>query len=629
MLLIACVLLGHFGVFGRISAANGSVFDWASLVAYIIAVIPVGMTIAVDCFRSWARGDFMNEFTLMLVAAVGAFFIGEYPEAVAVLLFYSFGEKLEDRASDDVRKRIRSLLGRLPDSVRVVETDGSTHEEKPGDVAVGTEFLVRPGERIPVDAILLGDRNADVDTSAITGESVPRGFAPGETLDSGMIPVDRELRLRSVRPFSDSSMSRIMKMIEEAQEAKSPTETMLRRITRWYTPAVLILAVLLFAVPWIVSLVPGASPFDWYVWFKRSLVFLVCSCPCALVVSVPLSYFASIGAASKHGLLFKGGKSIDAIRTVDTVAFDKTGTLTTGRFRVSAITPAAGTDADTLLGLAAAIDSSSSHPLARAICEETDSRQLSLPEVDEPSTVAHGMKSVAAGEEMLLGSRRLLQEHGVEIIDAADGAEEGVTEVFLARGGKYVGSISLLDEIKPEAAEAIQRLRRLGVKNVVVLSGDRKEAVDRVAKATGANTSHAALLPDDKHKIVAALEKEGHRVAFVGDGINDAPAIATATTGVAMGTAGTDIAMQSADVVIATDNLNRLADAISLSRRVRHVVTGNVVFALGVKALVMLLGALGIATLWAAVFADTGVTVITIIMTILMLSPRSGGLTKE
>lgn len=612
LLMVAAIVLSHSGVFARMASMSGTAFDWVSLIVYIIAILPVGLPVVREMFESWVHGSVMNEFTLMVAASIGAFAIGEYPEAVAVLLFYSLGEKLEGSASDDVKRRIKALLGRLPDQATVI-VEGRELRMNPRDVKTGSRIRVRPGEKVPVDGMLLGDASMDFDTSAITGESVPRSYNPGEEISSGMIPVDHVIEVRTVRPFSESSMSRILKMIEDAQASKSPTENMLRRITRWYTPVVFTMAIMLVAVPWIVSLCGGPA-FGWAQWFRRSLVFLVCSCPCALVVSIPLSYFASLGAASRKGLLFKGSKYVDAMRDIDTVVFDKTGTLTTGEFHISGIDPVKGTSTDEVLALAASVDAESTHPLAIAICREAARRNLQLPEVSDITTVAHGMTASQDSKTVAVGSSSLMERLGISLPERNG---EG-SEICVSRDGRYLGSIYLLDTIKPEAARAIKKLHTLGVKKVEILSGDRKEAVELVAKQLGAESFRASLLPADKQDAIKALRQNG-KVAFVGDGINDAPAIAASDVGVAMGTMGTDIAMQSADVVIAGDNLEKLPDAIRLARKVRNVVVTNVSFALGVKAVVMGLGAFGIASLWAAVFADTGVTLITILWTLLAL----------
>ncbi len=613
LLLVITLILEHTGILSRAAYACGISLDITEITLYLVALIPVGLPVVREMVESWTKGSFMNEFTLMVAATVGAFVIGEYPEGVAVLLFYSFGEKLEDSASDDVKRRIKALLGKLPDEATVKE-NGALRKVSPKDLKPGSIVVVKPGERVAIDATLMGNHDVEFDTSAITGESVPRAYKPGEEISSGMIPVDQAIEVKTLRAFSDSSMSRIMKMIEEAQATKSPTENLLRRITKWYTPVVFILALLVFFVPWIVDIANG-NTFEWMKWLRRSLVFLVCSCPCALVVSIPLSYFASLGNASRRGLLFKGSKYVDGMRDVDTVVFDKTGTLTTGKFHISAISEAEGIDKNRVLSVAAALDAESNHPLAEAILSKAKADGIEEPTASDVKTVSHGITGMIGGKKATAGSRTLMHRLKIDV----PAANSDATEICVALDGKYIGSIYLLDTVKPEAADAIRRLHDLGIKSVEILSGDREEAVKRVAREIGADKSHASLLPEDKKNIISKLIQQGHKVAFVGDGINDAPAIAAANVGVAMGTLGTDVAMQSSDVVIAGDNLEKLPEAITLARKVRRVVTENVTFAIGVKALVMILGAFGIASLWAAVFADTGVTLITILWTLLRL----------
>lgn len=613
ILLLFAFMLSHFGLLACKDTSGESLVCWPEVAAYLVAMLPAGIPVIKEMIEHWLHGSVMNEFTLMVAAAAGAFFIGEYPESVAVLLFYSFGEKLEDNASDNVRQRIRSLIGRLPDKAMVKHGDALV-PTAPEKLAPGTEIVVLPGERVPIDSILSGNEEADFDTSAITGESVPRTYYPGQEIFSGMIPVDKRIEATTLRPFADSSMTRIMQMIENAQASKSPTEHLLRKITRWYTPTVFVLALLVLFIPWIVSAIQGES-FEWHNWLRRSLVFLVCSCPCALVVSIPLSYFASLGVASKNGLLFKGAKYVDALREVDTVMFDKTGTLTTGEFHVSAVTAAPGVDADNVIRLAAALDSQSRHPLAKAIVKEARRRGLSSMTASGVKTIPHGITGTVDGRKVILGSASLMAVNGID----SPTYDSDASEICVARNGSFLGTIFLLDTVKPEAAEAVRLLHGEGVRNIVILSGDNTASVSRVAREIGADDYKAALMPADKQQVVADATNAGHRVAFVGDGINDAPAISAATVGVSMGKMGTDLAMESSDVVIAADNLLKLPYGVRLARKVRRVVAENVTFALGVKVLVMTLGALGIASLWAAVFADTGVTLCTVIWTLLRL----------
>lgn len=615
VMLLAGMLAGHFGWWDAIGSALGGDVRLPELCYYLVAIWPVGYKVVVSTIKSWSHGDFFNEFSLMTLACVGAFVIGEYPEAVAIMLFYSFGEKLEDSASDTARDRIRSLIARMPNEVTVEMPDGSRATQSPEAVEPGSVLVVRPGERVALDGELIGTDPVDVDASAITGESVPVSVDAGSAVASGVIPVDREIHVRVTRRYNDSSMSRLLKMIEEAAAKKSSTETLLRRITRWYTPVVFGAAVLLFVVPALLSAVSGYV-FEWNVWLERSLVLLVCSCPCALVVSIPLSYYAAIGNASRFGILFKGSRYLDQLRNIDTLLLDKTGTVTTGAFSVVGVEPVAGHMADEVLAMAAALDKGSAHPLAKAIVAQAVEKGVVMPDVADVRTVPHGMAGVSGnGAELLAGSRRLLDSRGI----ASDAVADRGTQVCVAVGGKYIGSIFLEDTLKPDIADTMNRLRSVGVSHIEIMSGDTRAAVARGAERTGIDGYRAEMLPADKQAAVMQLKEAGRRVAFVGDGINDAPSLAAADVGIAIGTGGTDVAIESADAVITGHDLRRMVDAVKLSRRIKHVVALNVGLAIGVKALVMILGACGIATLWAAVFADTGITLITIIITLIAL----------
>lgn len=588
--------------------------EWMKLTAFVVAVLPVGIPILVSTFREWMRGDVFNEFTLMVLASAGAYFLGEYPEGVAVLLFYSVGEKLEDVVSDDVKGQIRRLLGKMPKQATVI-VNGRRQTVKPEEVKPGMTIAVEPGESVPLDGILLNKENVDFNTAAITGESMPRSFSTGSELNSGIIPVDREVRIRVSHAWNDSSMTRIMKMIEDASSHRAPSETILRKITRWYTPLVFGAAVLLFVIPWIISLINPAYAFDWSMWMRRSLVFLVCSCPCALIVSIPLTYFASIGIASKKGILFKGHDSLDGLRNADTVIFDKTGTVTTGKFHIDSIESYGNYSDEELLAIAATVEQESKHPLDITICEEAKRRHIAPKEASAITTVNHGMTGEIDGKSVLIGSATLMSASGIKFdVKGMEG-----TSILIAVEGRAAGRIVMSDTVKPGVADAVRELHERGVRQVGILSGDSEEAVRQAAEAIGADFYHAALMPADKQRIINEDKRAGHDVAFAGDGVNDAPALAAADTGIAMGNLGTDIAIESAQVVIAGDDLRKIPEGIDISRKVKRVIIENVSFAFGVKGLVMLLGAFGIATLWAAVFADTGVTLITILWTLCRL----------
>lgn len=452
LLLMLCgIVMRHFGWFdfaGRFASV-------LQIAWFVVAVVPVARPVLADAWEAWHHGDIMNEFTLMLLACVGAFVIGEYPEGVAILLFYSFGEKLEHSASQKARSRITSLLENMPDTVTVVRPDGSTASLSPDRIKPGDHIRLLPGQRLAVDATLVSPDYAEFNTSAITGESVPVGISAGHEISSGAIPLDREVTVSALRPYADSTMTRIMNMIEDAASKKSRSETLLRKITRYYTPAVMIAAVLVMLVPWIVCSVHGV-PFDSGTWFYRSLVLLVCSCPCALVVSIPLSYFAAIGNASRMGMLFKGSRYLDAMRSIDTLYLDKTGTLTTGSFSVSAVEPAQGYTADTLLAYVAALDAQSTHPLAVAICKAA----RNVPVAEDVRTIPHGIEGTVNGHRVLAGSPTLMRER--EIDTPAPARDSSL--VCVAVDGRYAGTVYLDDTLKPDAASTVAQLHRLGVK---------------------------------------------------------------------------------------------------------------------------------------------------------------------
>jgi len=606
--MLSGMLVSYAGLFESVSSGRGTV--WIEILYYLVALLPVGWPVVKETCEAWRRGDVFNEFSLMVLACAGAFVIGEYPEGVAILLFYSFGEKLEDSASDKARSRIKALLGSMPEQVVLESNDGTELTVAPESVVPGDVLVVKPGQKLAVDGQLVYPEYAEFDTSAITGESVPAGVAAGGVVNSGAIPVDKEVKVKAARVYKESTMSRIMDMIEEASSKKSRSETLLRKITRWYTPAVMLAALLLFAIPWAIYSVSG-NAFDWHLWLYRSLVLMVCSCPCALVVSIPLSYFAAIGNASRAGVLFKGSRYLDAIRSVDTLFLDKTGTLTTGAFNVVGVNSVSGYTSDEVLAYAASLDAQSVHPLALGI----KAAARNVPAAVDVVTVPHGMKGVVNGRDILVGSTALLETSGADVPDD----DNAYSRVCVAADGKYIGCIYLEDALKPDISGTLKELHGLGVENIVILSGDRAGAVKNVADKVGVDGFEAQLLPENKHYIVEQARAEGRKVAFVGDGINDAPSLAGADVGIAIGTGGTDVAMESADAVITGNSLSHLVYAVKLSRKIKRVVTENITLAIGVKLAVMVLGAVGIASLWAAVFADTGITLITVLWTLFCL----------
>lgn len=581
--------------------AFGTGMEWTEIIPpllwYVVAFLPVGWGVAREAAGHALRDDVFNEYMLMTLASLGAFAIGEYPEAVAVMLLYQTGEMLQERAVERVRRNISSMVALRPDRASVVR-DGTIVECSPEQVATGEVIEVRPGERVPLDGELL-TAGSPFDTSVLTGESLPRMIATGGEVSAGMIAAGNVVRLRVTRPAGDSAVARILRLVEEASARKAPTELFIRRFARVYTPVVFSLAVLVVLVPWLCSLTGLAGAFDFALWFRRALIFLVISCPCALVISVPLGYFAGIGAASRRGILFKGGGSIDAVADVDTLAFDKTGTLTCGRFEVLRVEGLSDDD----IAMVTAMERTSVHPVARAIVEY--GARLAAPDAVPDVTTVPGYGLEAGG--WLAGSPRLLERHGISV-PQMEGGEDG-TVVCVAAGGAYKGRIVLGDVLRDDARQAVQGT---GLRTVI-LSGDRQPIVDAAVEATGAALGIGDLLPGGKAEYIESLRREGHRVAFVGDGINDAPVLAASDVGIAFGDGSADMAVETADIVIHSGRLVKTGEAIAVARRTRRIVKQNIVFAVGFKVLVMILGVLGAANIWMAVFADTGVALLAVL----------------
>ena len=563
------------------------------LVWYLLAFAFVGLPVMKEAWETALKGDVFSEFMLMTIACIGAFAIGEYPEGVAVMLLYCIGEALQDRAVDRARDNIQELIAFRPTVAKVV-VQGKMIEKSPEEVQVGDILEVKAGDRVPLDGKLVS-ASAAFNTAALTGESLPRTFETGGEVLAGMIAVDAVSHLEVVRPACESAVSRILNMVESAAERKAPTELFIRRFARIYTPIVIGLALLTVVCPYLYSIFDSQYSYIFTDWFRRALVFLVISCPCALVISVPLSYFAGIGLASKHGILFKGSNYLDAITEVDVVAFDKTGTLTTGEFAVQSVV---GLDQEALQTVAA-MEKSSNHPIAQAILKYCPTEES----ISSQDIAGYGLKN----EEWLVGNLKLLDREQVSYADALRSIPE--TVVAVARKGKYVGHIILADTIKEDAKKAISDLPV----RAEMLSGDRQELVTKVAADLGISNAYGDLLPDGKVLHLQNVKKAGERVAFVGDGINDAPVLALSDVGIAMGGLGSDMAIETADVIIQTDQPSKVACAMRIGRYTRRIVNQNIALALGVKAVVMLLGLLGFANLWMAVFADSGVALLAVL----------------
>ena len=580
---------------------------------YLLPYAVIGWDVLYDAGRNIVRGQVFDENFLMALATVGAFFTGEYAEAVFVMLFYQVGELFQDYAVGKSRRSIAALMDIRPDVANLAGPDGTVTAVDPEDVAVGDTIVVKPGERVPLDGLVLEGRST-LDTAALTGESVPREIQPGDTVLSGCINQRGLLRLRVTKPFSESTVARILDLVENASEKKSRSEQFITRFARYYTPCVVLAALALFAVPSLLLLLPAPPAFlagtVWSQWLHRALVFLVISCPCALVISVPLSFFGGIGGASRCGILVKGSNYLEALAHADTVVFDKTGTLTRGIFAVTAVHPAQGISEAQLLEYAALTEQWSDHPISqslRAACPAA----LDPARVTEVEEIAgHGVTARVDGHTVAVGNSRLMERMGVNALPC----ELPGTLVHVTVDGFYAGHIVISDLPKDDARAAIASLRTQGVRRIVMLTGDTDAVAAHTAAQLGVDEYRAELLPGDKVEATEALLAEAAgKLAFVGDGINDAPVLSRADVGIAMGAMGADAAIEAADIVLMDDHPSKIAVAISIARRTMTIVRQNIIFALGVKALVLLLGALGYAGMWAAVFADVGVAVIAIL----------------
>ena len=581
-----------------------------SLIWYVVAYLPVGLPVMKEAWESMKDKDYFSEFTLMFVATLGAFYIGEYPEGVAVMLFYSVGELFQEKAVDKAKRNIGALLDVRPEEAAVVR-DERVVIENPQSVKVGETIEIKTGGRVPLDGMMLNEVAA-FNTAALTGESVPRSIRMGEEVLAGMIVTDKVIRIKVIRPFDKSALARILELVQNASERKAPAELFIRKFARVYTPIVIGLAVLIVLLPFIYSLITPQFLFTFNDWLYRALVFLVISCPCALVVSIPLGYFGGIGAASRLGILFKGGNYLDAVTKINTVVFDKTGTLTKGTFEVQSCNCESGVSEEELIRMIASVESSSTHPIAKAVVNYAGRRDIELSSVTDSKEYAGlGLEAAVNGIQVLAGNGRLLSkfqiEYPPELLSITD------TIVICSIGNKYAGYLLLSDSLKEDARIAIQNLKALGIQNIQILSGDKQSIVSNFAEKLGISEAYGDLLPDGKVKHLEELRQHTeNQVAFVGDGMNDAPVLALSNVGIAMGGLGSDAAIETADVVIQTDQPSKVAEAIKVGKLTRRIVWQNISLAFGVKLLVLILGAGGLATLWEAVFADVGVALIAI-----------------
>jgi Cd2+/Zn2+-exporting ATPase len=598
-------------VAGCFDAWFGAAALWVEFAVFFAAFAVAGYDVVISAFKNLAHGHALDENFLMTVATLGAFALVFFPEAephmsegAAVMIFFQVGELFQSYAVNRSRRSIADMMDIAPEFANV-ERDGGLVQVDPSSVQVGDVITVKPGERVPLDGTVLSGAS-ELDTAALTGESVPRGVREGDEVVSGCINMTGLLTVRVSKPYGESTVARILELVENASSKKARTENFITRFARVYTPTVVVLAALIAVVPTLLGMGPLSM------WLMRGLTFLVVSCPCALVISVPLSFFGGIGGSSRLGILVKGGNYLEALAKVDTVVFDKTGTLTNGSFQVAEVRPAAGfTEAD-LLRLAAHAEAYSDHPLAVSV-----RRAYGVPvnndlvgEVSEDS--GHGVSATVDGAAVLVGNDRLMARHGVQ----AEPCATAGTVLHVAADGRYAGCIVVADVPKPKAKQAIDDLRAVGVRRTVMLTGDREPVAAAVAGELGLDSYRAQLLPQDKVAAVEELlagERDGHMLAFVGDGINDAPVLTRADVGVAMGAMGSDAAIEAADVVLMDDDPTSIAKAVRIARKTMGIVWQNIVFAIGVKVVVLVLAAVGVANMWMAVFADVGVAVIAIL----------------
>ncbi len=599
----------HSGIGDRIQPV------WLLAIISLIPYLVIGYDILWKAFRNIRNGQVFDENFLMMIATFGAFAVREYAEAVAVMLFYQIGEWFQGYAVGKSRQSISDMMDICPEYANL-EQDGQLTQVDPDDVEIGSVIVIKPGERIPLDGVII-EGESMIDTAALTGESVPRRAVAGDAIISGCVNGSGTLKVRTTKEFDDSTVARILELVENASSKKAKVENFITRFAKYYTPIVTIAALALAILPPLISMLLGTdqSMSDvWLCWIYRACTFLVISCPCALVISVPLGFFGGIGAASRIGVLVKGSNFLEAVAEVDTVVFDKTGTLTHGEFVVTDVVPADGAklSKDELLELAALGEGYSTHPIAASIRDayagEPDLNRVSTAE----EIAGHGVHVEIDGVETYLGNRKWMEELHI----AYTPQTKAGTVVYLARKDEYLGAIIISDRIKEGAKEAIDTMKAVGVRSCVMLTGDRKETAEAVAAELGLDEIHYELLPADKVSQVERLlaaETAKNKLAFVGDGINDAPVLTRADVGIAMGTMGSDAAIEAADVVLMDDDIRKIAGVVKIARKTIGIVKQNIVFALAVKVLVLILGAVGIANMWAAVFADVGVSVLAIL----------------
>ena len=611
VLFVVLMVLEHTGVLEQLPS------QWLVFLIYLIPYLVIGYDIVYKAVRNISHGQVFDENFLMMVATFGAFGVKEYSEAVAVMLFYQVGELFQNYAVGKSRQSISDMMNICPEYANI-EEDGVLTQVDPDDVEVGTIIVVKPGERIPLDGIVT-EGTSMIDTAALTGESVPRRATVGDEIISGCVNGSSTIKVKVTKAFEDSTVARILELVENASSKKAKVENFITRFAKYYTPVVTIGAVILAILP---PLILGGG---WADWIQRACIFLVISCPCALVISVPLGFFGGIGASSKIGILVKGSNYLEAVAEMTTIVFDKTGTLTKGEFKVSEVQPSADKNntigKEELLEIAAYGEGYSNHPIADSI-REAYGKTLSMERVTDTEEIAgHGIHTFIDGREVYLGNAKLMDAQNIAYTENKTAG----TVVYVACNNVFAGSIVISDTVKEGSKDAIRDMKQVGVKKTVMLTGDRQAAADAVAAELGIDEVHAELLPADKvgqvEKLLGA-QNEKERLAFVGDGINDAPVLTRADIGIAMGSMGSDAAIEAADIVLMDDDIRKIASLVKIARKTLGIVKQNIVFALAVKALVLLLGALGMANMWEAVFADVGVSVIAILNSMRTLNTK-------
>lgn len=596
VIFVPLFVLEHLGVFDKLPN------EWILGGIYLVPYIIIGYDIIIKAARNISHGQVFDENFLMMIATFGAFGVKEFEEAVAVMLFYQVGELFQGYAVGKSRQSISEMMDICPEYANI-EENGELKQVDPDDVEIGSIIVIKPGEKVPLDGVII-EGNSMLDTAALTGESVPRSAKAGDEIVSGCVNGSGTLKVKTTKAFEDSTVAKILELVENASSKKARVENFITRFAKYYTPVVTIAAVIIAIIP---SIITG----NWGDWITRACIFLVISCPCALVISVPLGFFSGIGSASRIGVLVKGSNFLEAVAEVTTIVMDKTGTLTKGEFKVSEIVPS-GISEERLLEIAAYGESFSTHPIAASIKEAYDNKIDTDRIKDVKEISGHGVELLLDGKDTLVGNGKLLKSHNISYEEHKSGG----TVVYVAYDNTFVGAIVISDTIKDGAKEAVADMKKVGVKNVVMLTGDRQKAAEEVAGELGIDTVYSELLPSDKVQKVEELlaTKTGkEKVAFVGDGINDAPVLTRADVGIAMGSMGSDAAIEAADIVLMDDDVRKIASTVKIARKTLGVVKQNIVFALGVKLIVLILGALGVANMWEAVFADVGVSVIAIL----------------